>query len=182
MTIAGQNGLLTALLATAVAATTACGGDDDGSGGGNGGSGGNGGTTSSTGAGTPGCGTPEAPTPFTLSDLGPPAGASVPQSNVVHTFTTTNAPGVVESVTFLFGAANTAGTPMGMFSFTITDNMNGTYRYDAAPVTWPTAPGHVEFAVQEVFEFPNGCFYAFPNPLFSYDVTDDGGAGGGGGG
>ena len=155
----------------------ACGGDDEG------GSGGSGtGTGTGSGAGQPGCGTQEAPQVITLSDVTPAAGATVSAAGVVHRFTTTDAPGFVEMFTFVFGAGNTAGLPtQGSFSFTIMDNLDGTFTYESAPVDFPMA-GDVEFAVQEVYQFPDGCFYAFPSPLFSYSVTDGGGGGGTGGG
>lgn len=153
----------------------ACGGDDEEGSGGSG-------TGTGTGAGQPGCGTQAAPQVITLADVSPPAGAAVPATGVVHRFTTTDAPGFVEMFTFVFGAGNTAGLPVqGSFSFTIMDNLDGTFTYESAPVDFEMA-GNVEFAVQEIYQFPDGCFYAFPSPLFSYSVTDGmGGAGGTGG-
>ncbi|MEQ9317532.1 MAG: hypothetical protein RIF41_00175 [Polyangiaceae bacterium] len=161
---------------TLALAGAACGGDDEGGSGGSG-------TGTGTGAGQPGCGTQAAPQILTLADVTPEAGTTVPATGVVHRFTTTDAPGFVEMFTFEFGAANTAGLPtQGSFSFTIMDNQDGTFTYESAPVDFPMA-GDVEFSVQEIYQFPDGCFYAFPNPLFSYAVTDGaGGAGGGGAG
>lgn len=163
-------------LFTLALAATACGGDDEG------GSGGSGAGTGS-GAGQPGCGTQADPQIITLADVSPAPGMTVPRTGVVHRFTTTDAPGFVEMFTFGFGQANTAGLPLqGSFSFTVVDNLDGTVTYESAPVDFPMA-GNVEFSVQEVYQFPGGCFYAFPNPLFSYSVTDGtGGAGGMGGG
>jgi hypothetical protein len=69
-----------------------------------------------------------------------------------------------------------------MWSFSVTQS-GADLRYEAGPVTWQTAPGDVYVQVPEVFETPDGCAYALPDPLFSYSVVPGGtgGAGGGGG-
>jgi len=125
-------------LLTLALAGVACGGDDEtGSGG------------SGSGAGKPGCGTQSDPALITLSDVSPAAGSTVSASGVVHRFTTTNVAGYVDMFTFAVGAGNTAGVPtQGGFSFTIMDNQDGTFTYEAAPVDFPMA-GNVELSVQE---------------------------------
>jgi hypothetical protein len=45
------------------------------------------------------------------------------------------------------------------------------YRYTFT-ATWPTAPAHVAFYAPGVILNPkDDCKFAFPNPLFEYDIT-----------
>jgi hypothetical protein len=40
------------------------------------------------------------------------------------------------------------------------------------PVTWTTAPGHVELDIGGLFQNQTtGCVSEFPAPLYSYDIT-----------
>ncbi|MCA9621124.1 MAG: hypothetical protein KC731_19015 [Myxococcales bacterium] len=156
--------------ALSLVATAACGGDESGQGGGS--DGGNASTSSGMGgmgAGMTGCGTMEAPTLLDVADLSPPVGSMGPNQGIVHVFSLPTAPGQLPDVTFLFGPAHTAGDPPDTFSFSVSQ-LAGVFTYTSTSVVWPQA-GHVEFGVQSPVAFGNGCFYKFPEPLFSYDVT-----------
>lgn len=164
-------------LAVALAAClslAAC-GDDSADGGAGGGA------SEGAGAGTPGCGTASDPTLLTLRDVSPVPGSTVAGDAVVHAFTIVDAPGLIQQLTFQLPAAHTAGTPdPAQLAFTITQD-GADLVYTAAPVAWSTVPAHVELSVTGAFE-ADGCVYAFPSPLFSYDVEPGEGAGGAGGG
>jgi hypothetical protein len=159
--------LLVALGAPAIAGC----GDDAGSG--SSGQGGQGGD----------CGTAADPRALEVRDAQPAPGSTVPGTDVVHSFTVVDAPGVFASFSFAFGAENTAGLPdPSSFQFIVTQE-GADLRYVAEPVTFPMAPGHVEFSVEQVYQTADGCHHAFPDPLFSYDAEagGTGGAGGSGG-
>jgi hypothetical protein len=38
-------------------------------------------------------------------------------------------------------------------------------------MAWTAAPGHVEMQFAGVYQDPDGCFFAFPSPLFAYEIT-----------
>jgi len=128
------------------------------------------------------CGTAASPDVLTLTAVAPAAGATVPANGVVHTFTIVDTPGTFSQFTFAFDASHTAGTPDPP-SFQLLATPEGDdLRFVANPVTWSNAPGTVHLDVQDVYEFPDGCVYAFPSPLFDYQVEPGGGGGGAGGG
>jgi hypothetical protein len=41
----------------------------------------------------------------------------------------------------------------------------------AAPLRWTNTPAAVVIDTQQLFQTDEGCTYAFPKPLFSYNVT-----------
>jgi hypothetical protein len=117
------------------------------------------------------CGTILSPNEFTLSDIQPAMGSSVPNSNIVHSFTID---GQLLRATPTIGtsSAHTAGDPTPPLTFTVTASASGKDSvYTADPVTW-AMPGHVELVQGGVEEnTTSGCVSYFPSPLFSYDVT-----------
>jgi hypothetical protein len=68
-------------------------------------------------------------------------------------------------------SAHTAGTSGLSTSYTPARTAAGGVSYTSLPVTWDMA-GKVEFDFAGVYQDPSsGCYYAFPNPMFSYTVT-----------
>jgi hypothetical protein len=117
------------------------------------------------------CGTILSPKEFTVIDVQPAAGSSVPNSNIVHTFTIKGQ--VIETTMNLgMSAAHTAGDPMPALSFSFSASASGNDSvYTAAPVMW-AMPGHVELNEGGVeTNAASNCVSVLPNPLFSYDVT-----------
>jgi hypothetical protein len=120
-----------------------------------------------------GCGTQLNPGEFKVSAVSPATGASVPNSGVVQTFTIDG-----EAVSLMpalgLAATHTAGdvTPNPI---TWTFSLSATGKdsiYTSAPLTWATAPGHVELDIGGLFQNQtSGCVSRFPGPMFSYDVT-----------
>ncbi|MCC6551428.1 MAG: hypothetical protein IT372_00215 [Polyangiaceae bacterium] len=157
------------LLALALATLAAgCGDDGDSSSGG--------------GGSTPGCGTTTEPTVLELRDVTPAAGSSVENDAIVQAFTVVAAPGVFQTMTFTPGDGHTAGTTdPASLQYTATPQ-GADIRYEITPVTWINAPSHVEIRIDNLYQDTKGCVFAFPEPLFSYDVTPAGGGGGGAGG
>ncbi|HSN97653.1 MAG TPA: hypothetical protein VLS89_05120 [Candidatus Nanopelagicales bacterium] len=144
-----------------------CGGDDDG---------GAGGGSSSD------CGTLSSPTVLELRDVTPAAGETVQNGGIVHAFTVVSAPGLFQSIALALGSEHTAGTP-DPSSVQVSAQQEGQdIRYEAEPMTWATAPGRVELGIPTVYQDSEGCVYAFPSPLFSYEVEAGGGGAGGGAG
>ena len=156
-----------------VSLAVACGDDDSGL------------STSGTGGGTPACGTLEDPDLLTVSDVQPVTDSTVANADIVHAFTVVDAPGLFQSFTFVFPTdQHTAGSPSDIaIDFTVAQ-MGSDLRYEAEPISWQLAPGDVAIQVQERYIAGDGCYYAFPDPLFDYAITEagEGGAGGGGAG
>ena len=117
----------------------------------------------------PGCGGIDAPALLDVSDLTPALGASVPNDTIVHSFTVSGPVGF-EDIALVYPDAHTAGQPSTALAFSYTPLGDGA-AYAADPVTWETAPAHVEIDAPVVYESDDGCGYALPTPLFSYDVT-----------
>jgi hypothetical protein len=119
------------------------------------------------------CGTQLSPGEFKVSAVSPANGASVPNSGVVQTFTIDG-----EAVSLMpalgLAATHTAGdvTPNPI---TWTFSLSATGKdsiYTSVPLTWATAPGHVELNIGGLFQNQtSGCVSRFPGPMFSYDVT-----------
>jgi hypothetical protein len=128
-----------------------------------------------------GCGTLDDPNILKLSGLTPAMGESVVNRQIVHGFTVKNAPASNVNFDLRYGANHTAGasTPDRPRFQTTIEGSDVTYLMviDA----WSRAPGHVEFSANGSFTTSKGCTYAFPSPLFSYDITPgptpDGGVG-----
>lgn len=150
-------------LAATLAVAPGCGDD---SGGGAGGS-------------APSCGTAADPEILTVTERSPEAESLVANDAIVHRFRIVNAPGMIQNMQFELPAAHTAGAPTpAQLTFTVTQEGSDLV-YEAAPLTWANAPGRVEMRVAGSFQTDDGCVYAFPSPLFAYDL-DEGGEGGGG--
>lgn len=119
------------------------------------------------------CGTAADPMLLGMSNILPAAGSSVPNSAIVHSFTIDNE---LVQVTPNFGptATHTAGNPVpATLSWSLTVSADGKSTvYTADPVTWTTAPAHVELNwIGDVQDVASGCVSDFTNPVFSYDVT-----------
>ncbi len=140
-------------------------------------------STESTGTGGSGpgsCGTADAPDLFQLADVTPASGGAVDSLQVVHSFRVVDAPGIVQQLAFQTAASHTAGAPNpAQLSFTVTQE-GADLVYTATPVTWSSA-GHVELSVPTRYDV-GGCIYAFPSPMFTYDLAPTEGSGGGGSG
>jgi hypothetical protein len=109
------------------------------------------------------------PVVLTLTNVTPAAGASVPNAAIVHSFSVTNDI-AFEDIALSYTALHTAGDPTPAIAFTYTVAAEST-DYTSTPVTWATAPAHVDLEAPIVYQTPDGCGYALPSPLFSYDVT-----------
>jgi hypothetical protein len=117
------------------------------------------------------CGSESAPKLLKLSGVSPAAGASVPNSAIVQTFTID---GMHLQIlpTFALMASHTAGQPTpSPVEWTMTLSGADTL-YTSQPVTWQTAPGHVELDPPGLLEDTmTHCVSVLPTPTFSYDVT-----------
>lgn len=126
---------------------------------------------SSSSDGGSSCGTAQKPATFTLKDVSPAAGSSVPNSDIVLTFTVV---GQLLSFTpplALHPSLHTAGEPTPNpihWSASVSGN---DIIYTAEPITWATAPGHVQLIPSAPVQDPSNCVWTLPTPTFSYDVT-----------
>ena len=135
---------------------------------------GGGGAGDTTGGG-PRCGTVEAPTTLELAGVTPAPGSTVENRDIVQAFTVVDPPGLFNEMQFMTATGHTAGAAStARLQITIDVMAEGGHRYTVAPVSWATAPGHVELVVTTPFEGPDGCIWAFPTPLFSYDLVPAG--------
>jgi hypothetical protein len=157
MTRAVSCGLLGIVLA-------GCGSTDNGNNGGSAGAGPNMTATAD-------CGSLEQPRQFTISDVSPALGASVPNTGVVQRFTIVGQYLQIDNGSFALSAAHTAGAPTPTPIVWTYAPSGGNTVYTSAPITWQTAPGHVEFVPAGLLETADGCVSTFPTPVFSYDVT-----------
>lgn len=142
------------------------------------------GDDSADGAGgsTPTCGTTAEPELLTITERSPEAESLVANDAIVHRFRIVNAPGIIQNMQFELPAAHTAGAPIpAQLAFTVTQEGSDLV-YVGAPLTWTTAPGRVEMRIAGSFQTEDGCVYAFPSPLFAYDLDESGEGGGGVGG
>jgi hypothetical protein len=141
-----------------------CGGSDD----------------SGAGADSGTCGTFDNPGILKLTNRSPAIGASVVNRDIVHSFTVVNAPADYYSFDLLHGEGHSAGlsTPDNPRFRTARSGNNISYQLTID--SWSSAPGHVVLSARRSFSTSQGCTWAFPSPLFSYDVTPapapDGGA------
>ena len=135
------------------AASVACGGSDD----------------EGDGGGGSDCGTVSNPDSFVIANVEPAVGASVPNAAIVHRFKIVGDV-FVDTLPTTLPAAHTAGEPVADPTWMLTRESDGT-AYASSPVTWATAPGHVEVNFTGVYAAPNDCVLAFPSPIFSYEVT-----------
>jgi hypothetical protein len=125
---------------------------------------------SGSGAGDQGtCAGVNAPTVLTLVNLVPALGDSVPNRDIVHSFSIADDL-VFSDIALAYLETHTAGTPEPALQFTYTI-AEQTTDLTSSPVVWTSAPGHVELGAPLVYQTPDGCAYELPSPLFSYDVT-----------
>lgn len=122
------------------------------------------------GAATADCGTVQQPLVFTLKDVKPAPGTSVPNANIVQSFTIVGKLLQLQP-TFVFSAAHTAGaaTPSPIV-WTITVSGGDTV-YTSQPISWAAAPAHVELNPPGEVATKDGCVSTLPTPTFSYDLT-----------
>jgi hypothetical protein len=118
----------------------------------------------------PGCGTAAQPLMLSLGDLKPSLGSSVPNSGIVHEFKIIGLRVLFEPDLTLT-LAHTAGTPEPAQLMVSIDPSTPDVRYTFAPLRWTNAPSQVAIDVDKLYQTEDGCTYAFPNPLFSYEVT-----------
>lgn len=120
------------------------------------------------------CGTASEPGVLKLSNLIPPLGGSVVNSNIVHSFTVVNAPADYHDFVLLHGDGHSAGlsTPDSpRFSTNRPDKHGPNLDYQMTVTAWSNAPGHVVLSTNGTFETTKGCRWVFPSPMFAYDVT-----------
>jgi hypothetical protein len=131
--------------------TLACGGGDEG------------------GEAKPDCGTESDPDLLVLANVEPTVGAAVPNTGIVHRFKIL---GTIQPTTLTLGlpAAHTAGLPIPNPTMWQPTPESDGYLYTSSPMSWTTAPSHVQIEVGMLRD-PEGCIYAFPSPLFSYEIT-----------
>jgi hypothetical protein len=119
------------------------------------------------------CGTAAEPGVLKLSNLTPPLGGSVVNSNLVHSFTIVNAPADYYDFDLLHGDGHSAGlsTPDSPRFTTTTSKTGNSITYQMTIDSWSNAPGHVVLKTNGMFDTTKGCRWVFPSPMFSYDVT-----------
>jgi hypothetical protein len=115
------------------------------------------------------CGGINDPTELTLVNVVPALGDSVPNQDIVHSFSITDDI-AFSDIALAYLETHTAGTsnPAIQFTYTIAAE---TTDLTSAPVVWTSAPGHVELEAPIIYQTSDGCAYKLPSPLFSYDVT-----------
>jgi hypothetical protein len=117
------------------------------------------------------CGSASEPKMLALSGVTPAVGSSVPNAAIVQSFTIV---GMHFAITpsFALMAAHTAGQPTpSPVVWSVTASGADTV-YTSQPVTWQTAPGHVELDPPGLLvDTTTNCVWVLPTPTFSYDVT-----------
>jgi len=144
------NRLICILALVSTAVCIGCGGDD--------------------GPNNPSCGTAAEPTILEITNVTPAKDSTVVNDAIVQEFTIVDSPGIFSSLTLVVTSNHTAGSAdIAQLGFLVSQD-EGMLHYKATSgVTWTNAPAHVELSVVEKFEHA-GCYYAFPEPLFSYDI------------
>jgi hypothetical protein len=121
------------------------------------------------GAATPGCGTVQEPLELTLKDVRPALGASVPNANIVQSFTIVGKLLKIDPA-FAQSGAHTAGDRIPNSVTWTYAAAGGDTVYTSAPLSWTTA-GHVELAAAGLLVTADNCVSVMPSPTFSYDIT-----------
>ncbi len=126
------------------------------------------------------CATRPDPTVLTIENLTPAIDASVPNADITHGFTVVDPPALFESFQFRAGSRHTAGSvlPDNFIEFVITPD-GDKHRYEATGNSWSMI-GEVDLSLGR-YELSDGSCYAFPEPLFRYQLTEPMGTGGMGG-
>ncbi|HEY4103094.1 MAG TPA: hypothetical protein VGM44_04350 [Polyangiaceae bacterium] len=108
---------------------------------------------------------------FALKDIAPASGSSVPNANIVQTFTIVGQH-LDFAPDFALPASHTAGisTPTAI-GWTVAVSGADTV-FTSEPFSWATAPSHVELDPGGALEDTmTNCVWTLPTPTFSYDVT-----------
>jgi hypothetical protein len=122
------------------------------------------------GAATPGCGTVQEPLELTIKDVRPALGSSVPNVGIVQSFTIAGKLLKIDP-TFAQPGTHTAGARIpNSVSWTYAASGTDTV-YTSAPLSWTTAPGHVELTPNGLLVTADNCVSVMPTPTFSYDIT-----------
>jgi len=126
------------------------------------------------------CGTANEPGVLKLSNLLPVLGGSVVNRAIVHSFTVVNAPADFYSFDLLHGDGHSAGLSTPDSPRFKTTRSGNNISYQMTIDSWSNVPGHVVLNAAGTFQTSQGCTWAFPTPMFSYDVKAapvlDGGA------
>ncbi len=119
---------------------------------------------------TAGCGTVQEPLVLTLKDVKPAAGTSVPNADIVQTFTIVGK--LLElRPAFAAGATHTVGTSVPTALTWTLAASGGDSVYTSQPMSWTSTSGHVELDPPGLLATDDGCVSVLPTPTFSYDVT-----------
>ncbi|HEX3853415.1 MAG TPA: hypothetical protein VHW01_20765 [Polyangiaceae bacterium] len=129
------------------------------------------GCSSSDKNGASDCGSAANPMVFEVKDVSPAIGASVPNSNIVQTFTIVGQH-LEFGPDFALPALHTAGTSTpNPITWSLAVSGADTV-FTSMPISWATAPGHVELDPgSPVEDTTTSCVWTLPTPTFSYDVT-----------
>jgi hypothetical protein len=122
-------------------------------------------------AATPTCPAGPGTTVLTIADVSPATGATVQNRAIEEKFTIKNAPGMFNSFTVALLASHTAGTPLPVNGTITATRVGNDLTYSSTVDSWATAPSHVETTFSGLYKTDDQCLYAFPSPLFSYDVV-----------
>ena len=120
---------------------------------------------------TPDCGTVSNPDEFVIANVEPAAGASAPNANIIHRFKIIGDL-FATTLSMALPAAHTAGLPIPNPTMWQPALESDGVMYTSTATSWTTAPGHVELQFAGAYQDPDGCFWAFPSPLFSYEITE----------
>ena len=122
------------------------------------------------GAATPDCGTVQEPLEISLKDVTPARGSSVPNANIVQSFTIVGKHLNID-LTLARPRAHTAGAPVpATISWTYA-LVGADTVYTSVPMSWTTAPGQVELEPGGLLVTPDNCVSVLPTPVFSYQIT-----------
>lgn len=116
------------------------------------------------------CGTTQAPTALEITNVSPTVDASVPNSGIVQTFTVV---GHLLQFTpnLALTSAHTAGQPTPTPTKWIVSVNGADTVYTSEPISWTSAPAHVELDSLNMLKTADGCVFALPTQMFKYDVT-----------
>ena len=107
---------------------------------------------------------------LTIKDVKPASGSSVPNANIVQSFTIVGKLLQIDP-SFSQSGAHTAGARIpNTVSWTYAASGGDTV-YTSQPLSWTTAPGHVELGPGGLLVTPDNCVSVMPTPTFSYDIT-----------
>ena len=121
------------------------------------------------GAATPDCGTVQEPLELTLKNVEPALGSSLPNANIVQSFTIAGKQLKIE-LALARPASHTAGEPVPA-TITWSYGVSGSDTvYTSQPISWSKA-GHVELDPAGLLETADHCVWVMSTPVFSYDVT-----------